>query len=100
MRAAALLALATVALNAYLFYYDALLLVVPASVAFLLRATYAPRARAAVATLATISWVLQLVTPLFGQGGVPLPGLVATMWLVVEGLDLARALRSAPPARR
>lgn len=100
MRAAALLALATVALNAYLFYYDALLLVVPAVVAFLARDTYAERARVAIAALVLVSWVLQLVTPLFGQGGVPLPGLAATMWLVVEGVDLARALRVAPPARR
>jgi hypothetical protein len=100
MRAASVLALATVALNAYLFYYDALLLVVPAVVAALLRETYAPRASLAVGVLACVSWALQLVTPLFGQGGVPLPGLIATMWLLVEVIDLARALRVAPAARR
>lgn len=100
MRAAAVLALATVALNAYLFYYDALLLVVPAVVGWLLRATYAPRARIAVVVLVLVSWALQFATPLFGQGGVPLPGLVATIWLMVEVVDLAVALNGAPPARR
>jgi hypothetical protein len=100
MRAGAVLALATVSLNAYLFYYDALLLVAPALVAFFLRETYAERARVAITALVVVSWALQLVTPLFGQGGVPLPGLVATLWLVVEALDLVRALGSAPPARR
>ena len=45
VRALGLVVLVTVALNGYLFYYDALLLVVPALAAFAARGTYAAWAR-------------------------------------------------------
>ncbi len=97
LRAVSILVLASIALNAYLFYYDAAFLVVPWMIAFLAYQTYAPLTRGLIVLLAAVSWVLALTTPILQQGGIPLPGLVATIWLVVEIVDLGRG-RQAPPA--
>ena len=101
LRAVSILVIASIALNAYLFYYDAAFLVVPWMIAFLTYTTYAPITRALIVIVAVASWVLALTTPILQQGGVPLPGLVATIWLLVEILDLffgKRAMRVTPPA--
>jgi alpha-1,2-mannosyltransferase len=98
VRAMGLVVLATVALNGYLFYYDALLLVVPALAVFAARGTYAGWARGVAIGCAALSWILCLATPLFAQGSVPLPGLVASAWLVVELVDLARRVRAPEEA--
>lgn len=90
LRAVSMLVLASIALNTYLFYYDSAFLVVPWIVSFLAYQTYGGVTRGIVVLLAAVSWVLALTTPILQQGGVPLPGLFATVWLVVEILDLAR----------
>lgn len=94
LRAVSMLVLATISLNAYLFYYDAAFLVVPWMIAFLAYQTYASVTRGVIVLLAAISWVLALTTPILQQGGIPLPGLVATIWLVVEMIDLSRGMRA------
>lgn len=94
LRAVAILVLASISLNAYLFYYDAAFLVVPWMIAFLAYQTYASITRALIVLIAAVSWVLALTTPILQQGGIPLPGLVATIWLVVEIIDLNRGLRA------
>lgn len=99
LRAVAILVLASIALNAYLFYYDAAFLVVPWMIAFLTYPTYAPVTRALIVIVAVASWVLALTTPILQQGGVPLPGLVATVWLIVEILDLYFGKRAVPERR-
>jgi hypothetical protein len=96
LRAVSILVLATVALNGYLFYYDAAFLVVPWMIAFLTYPTYASITRGLIVVLAAVSWVLALTTPILQQGGIPLPGLVATLWLLVELVDLSRGKRAQP----
>jgi hypothetical protein len=93
LRAIAMLVLATVALNAYLFYYDAAFLVVPWMISFLAYQTYAHLTRALIVVAAAISWVLALTTPILEQGSVPFPGLVAAIWLGIEIVDLTRGER-------
>ncbi len=94
LRAVGIMVLATIALNGYLFYYDAAFLVVPWMVAFLCYGTYAPFTRWLILVVAVASWVLALTTPILEQGEVPLPGLVATIWLAIEILDLVRGKRA------
>jgi hypothetical protein len=94
LRAVSILVLAVIALNGYLFYYDAAFLVVPWMIAFLAYQTYGAWTRAIIVLLAAVSWVLALTTPILQQGGIPLPGLVATIWLIVELVDLGRGLRA------
>ena len=94
LRAVAILVLASIALNAYLFYYDAAFLVVPWMIAFLAYSTYAPVTRALIVVAAAVSWVLALTTPILEAGEVPLPGLVATIWLIIELLDLRYGTRA------
>jgi hypothetical protein len=94
LRAIAMLVLATVSLNAYLFYYDAAFLVVPWMIAYLAYQTYAQRTRALIVLVAAISWVLALTTPILEQGSVPFPGLVAAIWLGIEIIDFTRGERT------
>lgn len=99
LRAVAILVLASISLNAYLFYYDAAFLVVPWMIAFLAYQTYAPATRTLIVIAAVASWVLALTTPILQQGGIPLPGFVATIWLVIEIVDLSRELRARTRAQ-
>lgn len=94
MRAIAILVLATVALNGYLFYYDGELLVIPWMVSFLCYESYAPLTRWLIVVVAIASRILAQTTPILEWGVIPLPGIVATLWLVIEIVDLTRGKRA------
>jgi hypothetical protein len=96
MRAAAVVFLATVSLNIYLFYYDSALLVVPAMIAFLERDSYAKVTRGVLLVLVVLSYGLSFETPLYSRTVIPLPGLVGAIWLVVECVDLMLATGRVP----
>lgn len=85
LRLGALLVLATLALSPYAYFYDALLLAVPAAAAWLERERYTPRARRAVAALAALTLAWQHAGSFALQGRAPaLGGLFVTLWLLVE----------------
>lgn len=94
LRAIAILVLATVALNGYLFYYDGALLVIPWIISFLCYQTYAPFSRWLIVVVAILSRILAQTTPILEWGVIPLPGIIATIWLVIEILDLTRGKRA------
>jgi hypothetical protein len=90
-RVASLIVLATCALNTYLFYYDTLLLALPAAMLFLARASWTRRGlhRAAIAC-AVAAWILQAEVTLVHDHR-PVLGAVTTAWLLIELLDLRAA---------
>lgn len=102
LRAGSIAILATVALNLYLFYYDAALLALPGLLLFTHRPAWRSvgRWRAAVA-LAALVWFGQLL-PMLWRGGPSPVGPLVLGWAVLELLEL-RALVSlhasapAPP---
>lgn len=91
LRVAGWLALGTIALSPFAYFYDALVLVIPAAALWLNRETYPDRFRVPLAALVALTFVAQHVGYFVVQSG-PLPtGLLATAWLLLEML----AIRSA-----
>jgi hypothetical protein len=99
LRRASLLALATVALAPYAYFYDALLLAIPAASLWLERERWTRRWHAALtaAALGTFAW--QHVGFFGLQRGPALAGLFVTAWLVLE-LAASRLAFSAPSGSR
>ncbi|HJL14655.1 MAG TPA: glycosyltransferase family 87 protein [Sandaracinaceae bacterium LLY-WYZ-13_1] len=93
LRVAGILALATVALGPYAYFYDALLLVLPAAAAWLERARYARRWP--VASLGALTFVWQHVAFFGWQGGPAVGGALALAWLAAE---LSTPVRRTPAA--
>ena len=97
-RLASVLMLATVALNSYLFFYDAVFLVLPAAALWLARSSWRSRARWALAlTCAALSWAAQ-VEVAFVHLNPPVAGVFSTLWLVLELVDLGEEAPAAPVA--
>ena len=91
-RVASVIALSTCALNAYLFYYDAVFLALPAATLALARGSWSSRARWSLAVAcAALSWCLQLSVAVLHEGP-QLAGIVSTAWLVLELIDLGQPL--------
>jgi hypothetical protein len=87
-RIASVIVLSTCALNGYFFYYDLVLLAVPAAALFLARASWSSALAHRVAiACAAISWALQIEV-FWGRDHPPVGGLVAAIWLGVELADL------------
>jgi hypothetical protein len=89
VRVASIAVLATIALNLYLFYYDAALAVIPTLFLFSHLAAWRSlgRWRAAVA-LASLIWLAQLL-PMLWRGGPSPVGPMALAWAVLELIELA-----------
>jgi len=88
LRVAGWLALGTIALSPFAYFYDALLLVIPAAALWLNRETYPPRYLPGLAALVALTFATQHVGFFVIQAG-PLPtGLLATAWLLLEMLAI------------
>ncbi len=98
-RLLAVTVLIMVACNPYTYFYDALLLLMPAGVWYLDRARYAGgRTHGLVGCCILATFVLQHVG-LFVWPGMPaLAGLTASVWLAGELVDRWRAIRSCRPS--
>jgi hypothetical protein len=93
VRVASIAVLVTIALNLYLFYYDAALAVIPAVLLFSHRAAWRSRARwTAAVALASLIWVAELL-PMLWRGGPSPVGPMALAWAVLELLELAALQR-------
>lgn len=89
IRAASIAVLATIALNLYLFYYDAALAAVPTLFLFSHRAAWRSRARWwAAVLLASLIWLAGLL-PMLWQGGPSPVGPMALAWAALELIELA-----------
>lgn len=87
-RVASVLVLATTALNSYLFFYDAIFLALPAATLWLARSSWRSRSRWRIAVAcAVLSWLAQ-VEVAFVHVNPPIAGAIATLWLVIELVDL------------
>ena len=94
-RLASVIVLATTALNPYLFFYDAIFLALPAATLWLARSSWRSPSRWRIAlACAALSWLAQ-VEVAFVHGNPPVAGVIATLWLVIEVVDLGD-LRSGP----
>lgn len=89
LRVGALLVLATIALAPYAYFYDALLLVVPAAALWLERERYPRWALASLAVVVALTFAWQHVGFFALQRGLAVGGLLSTAWL---GLELAAPL--------
>ncbi len=87
LRAAGWLALGTVTLSPFAYFYDALLLAIPAAALWLGRDGYSARARVALAILATATFAAQHLGFFALQAGPPWAGLLVTAWLAIELLS-------------
>ena len=84
LRAVGWLALGTIALSPFGYFYDALLLAIPASALWLCRETY-PRARlASLAGVAVLTFAWQHIGFFGIQSGPAVGGLLVTGWLFLE----------------
>lgn len=86
LRQGGILVLATLALAPYAYFYDAVLLVVPAAALWLGRARYPRRARLLLAGIVAATVVAEHVTFFVLQRGHAWPGLLVTLWLAAEVL--------------
>ncbi|MCB9593550.1 MAG: DUF2029 domain-containing protein [Sandaracinaceae bacterium] len=93
IRAAGWLALGTLTLSPFAYFYDALLLILPAAALWLRRDTYPRNARRALAVLALATFAAQHLGFFALQAGPPWAGLLVTGWLLVEVWTLP------PPAK-
>jgi hypothetical protein len=84
LRAGALLVLATIALAPYAYFYDALLLVVPAAALWLEPTTYARRTHRIASSIAALTFAWQHIGFFVLQRGPSIAGLLVTLWLVAE----------------
>lgn len=91
LRAGGWLALGTLTLSPFAYFYDALLLAIPAASLWLGREGYPRRARTALAILAVATFAAQHLGFFALQRGPPWCGLLVTGWLVVEMLAVPRA---------
>lgn len=89
LRAAGWLALGTLALSPFAYFYDALLCAIPAGSLWLGRDGYAPRARPLLAGLALATFGAQHVGFFALQSGPPWAGLLVTAWLLAELVAVA-----------
>lgn len=90
-RLASIVVLATCALNAYLFYYDAIFLALPAATLVVAhRAWRRPALRRLAIACAALSWVLQIELTFIHESP-PLHGIVTALWLAIELVDLSRS---------
>lgn len=88
-RIASVIVLATTALNTYLFFYDAVFLALPGAMLWLARGSWRSRTRWGLALgCAALSWLTQVEVAFVHQNP-PIAGVVATIWLVLELVDLA-----------
>lgn len=94
-RMASVVVLATCALNAYLFYYDAVFLALPAATLVVAkRAWRSPLLHRSAIVCAVSSWWLQ-VGLTFLHEDPPLHGIVTALWLAIELADLNAISRPA-----
>ncbi len=84
LRAGALLALATIALSPYAYFYDALLLLAPGAALWVERERYARRALVTIGALAALTFAWQHAGFFVLQRGPALGGLLVTGWLAAE----------------
>lgn len=97
-RLASIAVLASVALNLYLFYYDAALVVIPTALLFTHATAWRSRARWWCAVvLAAVIWLAQLL-PMTWSGGPNPVGALALLWLVLELVELAATTRAPAQA--
>ncbi len=96
--AGALLALATVALAPYAYFYDALLLALPLASLLLEPDAHPRRWRIAIACAAGATFVSEHVAFFALQRGPAVPGLLVTVWLALELLAPAGSERSSAPS--
>jgi hypothetical protein len=98
VRVASIAVLATIALNLYLFYYDAALAVIPTVFLFSHRSAWCSRARWWTAVvLASLIWLAELL-PMLWQGGPSPIGPMALAWAGLELVELARLTHASPLA--
>lgn len=97
LRAGGLLALAAIALGPYAYFYDALLLAIPAAALWLERERYSRRVHALLSLVAGLTFAWQHLGFFAFQRGPALGGLLATLWLALE-LAAHRGPRGVTPA--
>ncbi|MCA9610006.1 MAG: DUF2029 domain-containing protein [Myxococcales bacterium] len=100
LRVAGWLALGTLTLSPFAYFYDALLLTIPAASLWLGRDGYPRRARTALAILAVATFAAQHLGFFALQSGPPWCGLLVTGWLFVEMLAIPAAPGAGDPRGR
>jgi hypothetical protein len=98
LRRGGLLALATVALSPYAYFYDVLLLVVPAASLWLERETRPRTARHALFVVALLTFAAQHVGFFVLQSGSAWAGLATTVWLALDLFSAPSGSRTPPAA--
>ena len=100
LRVAGWLALGTIALSPFAYFYDALILTLPAAALWLRWDTYPARFRPILVGLSVGTFVLQHIGFFVLQQGTPLTGLLVLAWLVVEFTAISKErLEAGRPAR-
>lgn len=84
LRVAGRLALGTIALSPFAYFYDALLLAIPAAGLWLCREDYPKRRLAVLATVALLTFVWQYVGFFALQAGPAMGGLLVATWLILD----------------
>jgi len=78
------LALGTLALSPFAYFYDALLLAIPAAALWFCPQSYSPRSRATLGAVAALTFVAQHIEFFVLQSGTPIVGLLAAVWFGLE----------------
>ena len=102
LRVAGWLALGTIALGPYAYFYDALLLAVPAAALWLERASYPARRALLLAAVAALTYGWHFLGFLYLQSGPAYGGALVTLWLTAEllsGAKNAHARAESPDPR-